>query len=469
MPSIPYGSRTYRRENGNFPELSLINMFLERALTSENQVALLSRLGLGLLATMPGSAFNIVGMYSKLGTLSGDVFTITRSATASDGKLHRGTTAISGTVGVPGPVSFAGGFGELLIAAGALLSRYNGTAHNNPSFPDGANVRAVEFIGSLFVVVRADTSGKFYWSAPLDGNSWDALDFATAEREPDSLLDVKALGDNIWLFGQQSIESWAHTGDADLPFTRIEQVAFDQGIMATGCVVPADNTLFFIGSKRVVYRLGQVPERISDHGIEERLAASTNARLFTFWYQGHEFVCMRLDDETLVYDCSTQEWTEFQSSEGNWIVAYAAMQGKTAYLGHATTGQIMGWSEWDDMGAALERRFAVAQQLDDPLSVDRLQLWVNSGQSDVLEGQGSEPLVEMRYSQDAGQTWSAWEATDLGNASIGGTGAYRTVPEWRALGMFDFPGMIFEFRLTDPVPFRVSAVKINEKGGGRSR
>jgi hypothetical protein len=48
-------------------------------------------------------------------------------------------------------------------------------------------------------------------------------------------------------------------------------------------------------------------------------------------------------------------------------------------------------------------------------------------------------------------------------------GGYRTVPEWRALGMFDFPGALFEFRVTDPVPFRVSAVKVNDPAGGRQR
>jgi hypothetical protein len=196
------------------------------------------------------------------------------------------------------------------VAEGAL---------NDVAFPDTANVRAVCFIGSLFVAVRGDTSAKFYWSAPLNGNSWNALDFATAEREPDSLLDIMNLGDNIWLFGQQTIESWAHTGET-LPFSRNEQVAFDQGIMDTGCVCAADNSLFFIGSKRIVYRIGEVPERISDSGIEERIADSTTARLFTFWMEGgHEMVAMRLDTETLLYDCSTREWCEFQTEQGQWI------------------------------------------------------------------------------------------------------------------------------------------------------
>jgi hypothetical protein len=458
VPSVQYGAGAYRRTEGNFPELKLINMYLEAAKTSEQGVALLSRPGLGLLATNGSGPIN--GMFCKAGTLNGDVFSISGTT------LYRGTTSL-GSVSAAGSgvASWAGGYGELLFTRGSTLKRYNGSALSSPVFPDSASVRAVCFIGSLFVAVRADTSAKFYWSAPLDGSTWDALSFATAEREPDSLLDIMNLGDNIWLFGQQTIESWTHTGEADLPFSRIEQIAFDQGIMDTGCVCAADNSLFFIGSKRIVFRIGEVPERISDSGIEERIAASTTARLFTFWMEGgHEMVAMRLDTETLLYDCSTKEWCEFQTAQGQWIVAHAAMQGKTAYFGHQTTGQLMGWSEWDDMGVELERRLSFAQQLDEPASIDVIRVWANCGQTPLLTGQGTDPMIELRLSDDAGNTWGDWQDDRLGIQ-----GEYRCVPEWRAQGMADFPGILGEIRVTDPVPFRLSAIKVNDQGGGRSR
>lgn len=451
MPSIAYGTGCYRRDLGNFPELVLINMFVEQAKTSEQGIALQSRPGLGLLATAGTGPIN--GMFCKAGTLSGAVFSISNTT------IYSATTSV-GSIAGTGVASWAGGFGELLVTRGTTCRRWNGTTLSNVTFPDAANVRAVTFIGSLFVAVRGDTSGKFYWSAPLDGTTWDALDFATAEREPDSLLDIAALGDNIWLFGQSTIETWAHTGDATLPFTRFEQVAFDQGIMDTGCVVPADNTLFFIGSKRMVFRVGDVPERISDNGIEERLHDATTARMFTFWYHGHEFVCIRTNTETLAYDCSSKQWCEFQTSQGNWIAAHAAMSGKTAYFGHATTGSLMGWSEWDDMAASLERRLSFAQQLDEPAEINCIRLWVNSGATDVV----ADPQIELRLSDDAGNTFSAWEAEDLGT-----TGDFRNVPEWRAMGTFDFPGVLGEIRVTDAVPFRLSAIKINDEKGDRSR
>jgi hypothetical protein len=461
VPSIAYGTGAYRRTNGNFPELKLINMYVEKSETSENKIALLSRPGLGELVVNGSGPIN--ALLSKKGTLNGDVFSISGSA------LYRGTSAVaSGTIAGTGPASMDGNATELLITRGSTMRSYADTGTPgiaNVAFPDGSAVRAVCFIGSLFVAVRGDTQfpGRFYWSDLLDGRTWDALNYATAERESDALLDIAPLGDNVWLFGAQTIEAWSHTGAADLPFTRLENVAFDKGIMATGCVAKADNGLFFVGSNRSVYRVSDVPQRISDHAIEERILASATAKLFTFQHEGHEFVVLRLDTETLAYDCATQEWCEMQSSGGQWIVSCACMVDDVAYLGHSSTGQIMGWSEWDDLGQPLERRFTAAQQLDAPYSINSVKLWVNAGQTALLEGTGSEPIIEMSFSDDAGNTWSAWEAD-----SLGATGDYRAVPEWRALGQFDFPGAIMDFRCSDPVPLRISAVKINDPGGKRA-
>lgn len=448
MPSVLYGGGSYERLNGNFPPLQLINMYVEQAKTSEGGVALLSRPGLGLLATVTFGA--VVGMFSKRGTFGGDVFSVAGS------NLHRGTSNLGSVLG-SGFRRFAGSDTELVIAGGGAAQSYNGTNLASISFPDTANVVSVCFIGSLFIYIRA-SSGRFYWSSLLDGRTVNALDYATAEREPDYLLDVLPLGDNIWLFGQQTVEAWAHTGDADLPFTRLENVAFDKGIMETGACVRADNSIIFVGSDRSVYRVSDVPERISDHSIEERIIASATCSCFTFKREGHEFVAFRLASETLIYDCATREWCEFQSSGGQWIAQSGCMVDKVAYFGRSAAGELMGWDEWDDMGSAMERRFSFAQQLDTPMSVNSIKLWCNPGQSP-----GSS-TVSLRTSRDAGQTWSDWEATTMG-ASLD----YRTVPEWRALGMFDFPGLLGEVKTEGGIPFRISAVKLNDPNGGRSR
>jgi hypothetical protein len=456
MPSIAYGSGAYRRTDGNFPELVLINMLVEKSKTSEQGAAIISRPG--LVSAFENGTGPINGLFAKKGTLSGDIFSI------SNATLFRATASI-GAISGSGYASFAGGYGEVLVTRGATLHSYNGTNLANSTFAGDSsnNVTACCFINSVFVAIEAG-SARYYWSANLDGRTWDITHFATAEREPDSLLDVAALQNNLWLFGENTVEVHADTGGADARFTPNEAMGYNIGIMATGCVAQADNSLFFIGSNRSVYRCAEVPEVISDNSIDERILASSTASLFTYQWEGHEFVCVRLDDETLEYDISTGEWCEAQSVQSNWFAHNACMVDKTVYFGSDADGNVLNYGGWDDLGSEEERRFTAYAAIDAPTVINSLKLWANSGETDVLNGQGSAPQVEMRSSDDAGETWSEWESDDLGAA-----GEYRQVPEWRALGMFDFPGAMFEFRVTDPVPFRVSAVKINDPNGGRSR
>lgn len=456
MPDLAYGTSAYSRAYGSLPPLTLINLYVESAKTSSGGVCLQSRPG--MTESFTAGSGPVTGMFAKAGTFGGDLFTL------SDLALYR-EQALLGSIAGTGASRFAGGYDEVLVTRGGTLYSYNGTDLVDSGFTGDASnsVTSVCFINSSFVAIEAN-SARFFWSAPLDGRDWDVLHFATAEREPDALLDCARLGNNLWLFGQNTVEAWADGGDATARFTSIPSVLFDKGIRATGCVTDADNSLFFISEDSLVYRIGEVPEPISDFGIVEKIAASATARLFSFWQGGHEFVAVRLDAMTLLYDCSTQQWCEFQTDGGNWAAAHAAMKGGEAYLGHGSTGQVMVFDGWDDLGDELLREFTAATELTQGVPFDNLILWANAGQTDVLSGQGSDPVVELQTSSDAGNTW-----TDFDGAPLGAAGDYRTIPEWRRLGMFDFPGMMARFRVTDPVPFRVSGVKVNEPLGGRSR
>ncbi len=461
MPSLSYGTGAYQRDTGNLPPLRLINMFVEKARTSENQIALQSRMGLSVSFTRGTGPIDaeIAGQ----GNFAGSLFTVSGSTLYKDG------TAITGTIAGSGRASIAISDTEVAIVRGGTAYSYNGTDLAAIAFPDSADVKSVCFINGRFVFIRDDTQ-QFYWSDILDARTVGALAFASAERQPDRLLDCLARGDTLLLLGTETCELWNNDGSsADLPFSRIEQVVFDVGIIGTGAVTAADNSIYWIGSDAVLYRMGETPQRVSDHWLEEKIAASVSWALFTIKWQGHVWIVIRLDTSTYVHDVGTQEFWEAQTNGGQWSVNCSATVGTTTYLGSDTDGSVFTFSGWDDDGVELERRFTAALQLDQPLSVDNVRLWANVGQSAVLSGSGSAPVVEMRSSRDAGETWTDFDDAGLGNAALGGTGAYRTVPEWRRLGMFDFPGLIAEFRVTDPVPFRVSAVKANEPLGGRSR
>ena len=71
---------------------------------------------------------------------------------------------------------------------------------------------------------------------------------------------------------------------------------------------------------------------------------------------------------------------------------------------------------------------------------------------DVKAGVGNadepNPVMELRYSDDGGNTWSSWRSQLLG-----ATGEYSTRCVWNRLGTSR--GRVFEFRMTDPCEFQV--------------
>jgi hypothetical protein len=457
MPRVLFGTGAYRRDAGHFAEIRCVNMFAEATPTAEGNVALISRWGLLASATRGNGPADAV-MW-KDGVFGGALFVV------SGGNLYRDGDLL-GAIGGTGPVSFAFSDNELVLTRGGAAYSYNGTNLAAVAFPDDANVTAVAFVAGLFVYARAG-SAKFYWSAVLDGRTVNALDFATAESSPDPLLDLAIMRGNLYLLGSATIETWFPTGDIDLPFTRVDQRLYPQGVIGTGCAVPLDNTLFLIGSDALVYRLGEVLERLSDHGIEERVQDSSAFKAFSIETEGHKFFCIRLGVGTWAYDAATQQWCEFASyGRDNWRAQCAVSVGTTVYLGDDEEGTVWTLTEAaEDDGEIMDSRWTAGFRISGGIQhVDNLHIEANVGWTEYLAGQGQNPVIEMRASRDAGATFGDWRSS-----SLGAQGKYRNRARWTRLGLFDFPGALFEFRVTDPAPRRVSGVFLNEPGGGRSR
>lgn len=458
--NIDYGAAAYSRERGNLPELPLINMFVESAKTEPGQVCLQSRPGLEDNGVTSGAG-PVAGIFQKDGVLSGDLFTV------SAGNLYRAGVLV-GAIGGSGTVSMAGNEIGLVINAGADVYYYDGTTLALADFPDNADVCKVYEIAGRFCAIRSGTQ-KRYWTETLETAlvagilTFNALDFASAENEPDQLIDACVVDDKEILGGRETIEFWSKTGDSDLPFSPIEGLVFEKGVKATGCLVPFDNTAVFVSGDGLVYRCSNVPQRISDAGIEERISGSATASLFTFFFEGHEFLCLRLDTCTMAYNGQTRQWCEFASDgETNWI-ARCAVPGPI--FGSAVDGKTLAFGDThSDLDRVLERRFRAGIALDEgSVSIDNIRLRCNPGQASI-SGDYTDPVIEMRVSRDGGNSWGDWKPTKLGVQ-----GAYRQRVEWRALGMFDDPGFLAEFRVTDPVAFRMSGVTVNNRGGGRAR
>lgn len=453
MADIQYGKGAYSRARGNLPDLPLINMFVESSPTQGGGVTLQSRKGLEEIASLGNGP--VRGVFQRDGALGGVRFVV------SGNQVYAGSTLL-GTIEGSGPVSMAASETEMVITAGGPIYRTNGATLTQPVFPDGAYVTAVCFLAGYFLGIRAGTQ-QFYWSDVLDATTWDGLSFASAENEPDHLRDCIVVDDMLVLLGSETVEFWPKTGDADIPFAPIAGRVFEQGVIATGCAVSTDNSFFWVGNDKIVYRNGNTPEAISDDGIVERAATSATFAMFLIEDERHKFLCCRFDGCTMAYDITTGQWCEFASwGLGNFRVQ-CAISGPV--MGSAIDGRLYRFSGYQDAGGVLERRWRGGFPLTGgSAQINNVRATCNSGQTPFLTGPYTDPQIEMRLSNDYAQTWTDWEG-----GSLGEQGNYRALPEWRALGIADAPGVLFEWRVTDPVPVRFSGAQINERGGGRQR
>lgn len=458
MPDLAMSRGVRRRDRGSLRPSVLFNMFLEVDAEAPDGFARQSRQGLGEYASVGSGPIN--GLFARKGVFGEALFTI------SDATLYRASTSL-GTIAGTGAASFAAGStvssSELLVTRGTTAYSYNGTNLAAISFPAG-NVKAVGFLGGYFVGVREGTN-RFYWSASQDGRTWDGLDFAAAESAPDELLDVYIVNDGLWLMGAETVEFWQLTG-SDPPFARVEGFLLKKGITATGCAAEADNTLFWWGHDNRIYRAAQgAPQGVSDSGIEERLESSVLRDMFSFSYEGAVFVAVRTDTGTFILNIGTGSWSEYGTHGRDvWAISCSAMVGDAPVFGDDDGQTIRAFDSdnWADSDI-LERRFSAGFRLPGgTITVHRIGIDGNPGDTPLLSGQGSDPVVEIRSSRDNGKSWGAWRS-----APLGAQGRYRQRIEKRRWGLFDTQGGLFEMRVTDPVPFRASRVFANEPSGGR--
>jgi hypothetical protein len=473
MVAIPFGRTSYQRENGNMPRLRLVNMITEAAPTNPEGSVLISRLPMlnsDTIGTGP-----VDGIFQKNGVLEGDTFVVSGTSLYRDGVS---VGSIPGT----GLVKFAASATELVVVRVSTGIAYSYKPADASPFvtvalADGdrpvIGYRSVAFISGLFVYV-AITDGTvpnhyFFWSAPYDGRDIDDLDFAAAESEPDELLDILGVGDNAYLLGSSSGEVWQLTGAAALPFSRISQRQLGRGVIATGCAQAMDNTVFFVGSDRIVFRMEEVANRISDHGIEERIRNSTSWRTYQYAYEGHLYLCIRLDTETLVHDVSSGAWLEASTyGLGNFAALCAVTIDGVPQFGMSFTGtgEIHAFGAYgttDGNAAAFERVFHAGMPIaDGGKPISNVIVEANAGATPLDSGPGADPRIEMRFSRDGGRTFSSWRESRLG-----AKGEYRRIARFGACGYFGPPGALFEFRCTENVPLRISRVGVNETLSGR--
>ena len=351
----------------------------------------------------------------------------------------------------------------ITMSSGALAEISDGEFTTAP--------KTVIFIDGYFAVNVGGT-GQWQISSLNDGTAWDATDVTTAESSPDDLRALFEDHGEVCAMGDTSIDVYRNTGNADFPFERVQ--ALEAGLAAAFSVAKIDNRLMWLGRDEhgegmVWVANGYNPQRVSTHAIERAIASYgviEDAIAFTYQQEGHSFYQLTFPtgNATWVYDVASSAalgypvWHErayrnpgTASNERHRANCHMHFFGRHV-IGDYQNGKLysLNLDAYDDAGNP--RRWvrvwrALSERDQDPLKtlcIHKLQLDGEVGIG-LATGQGSDPQVMLRVSEDGGHTWSSeiW-------AGLGAAGEYGTRVLFEQLG--EGQDLVFELSGSDPVP-----------------
>lgn len=272
MIPVPLGLMSHVRNRADEVPINLINRFFEKNPTNlEEQVALIERPALVEFEEQgdgPGRR-----LYTEPGFSDGDLFHVSGEELFKYHRETNGDITASQITGLidnnPYAPDMAATDTYLWITDGVDLQYTDGTAALTAiATPDDIPMISLDVFNQYVLCVQGN-SDRFYWIQP-GAIVIDPLDFATAERFPDKILQVRVVGDEFWLLGEKSIEVWRATGDGDAPFQRIEGRAFNFGVFGGTGTRMKDTSVMLTAHDGTVFNIAGTPTAVSDPSVAER-------------------------------------------------------------------------------------------------------------------------------------------------------------------------------------------------------
>lgn len=367
-----------------------------------------------------------------------------------------------GQIDGSGRVSMADNGTQMLV----LVPGGNGYIYNHVTdsfaqitdadFTANGNPQQVVYIDGYFCLTT--DSKKFIVSALNDGLSYNALDFGTAESDPDEIVAPVVFKNQLFIGGSQTIEAFQNIGGADFPFQRTG-LFLSKGISSPFSIQSIQDTFVFVGAganeSPAIWALnGNSVAKISTTAIDKELSELTEtqiADIFSWAYaeKGAYFVGFALPGTTLVYDTISKRWHERKSFVDGSLGAYRVTALVRAYnqlwAGDLVDGRIglLDQDTYTEYGTEI-RRTIVTQPFQNNMEsfvVPELELTVESG---VGNADAVDPQVGLERSTDA-KVWS-----DMRLRSVGKVGEYNRRVIWNRNGRasrFE----LFRFTISDPV------------------
>ncbi len=377
----------------------------------------------------------------------GDVYRITTGAPEIYGHIPNGSSR----------VTFAANQTQVAICDGAnLYLSVSGGAFTAVATDAFTGAGSIAQLDSRLVVAEADTD-RFFVSAPNDFAAITALDFASSESAPDRIVRVFVDHREVWLFGTSTIEVWNNQGGEAFPFARFGGAAFEIGCYAGATIAAADNTVFWLGDDKIVYKAeAYQPKRVSSEPIELLLSEVDASTAYAFFYatSGHKFYVLTVPGAfSVAYDVATGAWHKLQTfGFPEWRVFGSQSRPNSYILTDTGISRLVEGLSTDE-GAILERGGR-----SPPIHSGGRRFIVNAYHLDCEVGRanlGSNPEIMLTVSRD-GELFG-----NERRRGLGAIGEYSRRAVWRGLGVAR--EMHMQFSVTDPVPLKIMGASMQAR------
>ena len=323
-------------------------------------------------------------------------------------------------------------------------------------FPTGNIVPGTAYFDTYVFVMTED--GKIWNSEPNDPTKWDALNYITAEAEPDKGVALAKHFNYLLAFGQWSTEFFYDAAQPiGSPLLPNPTFRIEFGCANGNSVVEMQQTVVWVAvgrnTGRTVLMLdGTRPVQISDVSVERILNQSSlqNVRSYSLKISGHYFYVLNLldDDLTLVCDIKSKQWSIWTSFVNNQETildgVFYTSYNNEAYALDNDNGVLYNISEHTYTDQVGPIQFRIRTPLIDANSTKRKFI----GRLEIV-GDKIGATLRIRHTDDDYQNWSQYRNVDLN--------ATRSVLYQNG----SFRRRAYEYFCTDNQPIRLQACEMD--------
>lgn len=328
----------------------------------------------------------------------------------------------------------------------------------NDILPDDQTPVGVTLVGGYFIVWTSD--GKMY-SSDLNSTTFQALNFATAESDPDGLTACIGVQNTLYAIGSKSTEVWQIDGSTGFPLSRIPGASLRFGSLSQHTVREIDNDVYFVGNDNAVHQArGYDTKPVSTKVISELIETESDKSAivaFTHTRNDEKFYCLQGTGWTREYNTKSGFWHDrFTDTENQWRAIHHAKAWNRDFFGDRITGDIHegDYSIYTEQGEPMVWGFQTTHLHAQPnaLEFTGMYLDMETGHSALND----ESEVMLKWSDDHGRTWKGERRLSLGKQ-----GEYTKRVKTGHMGQCKPAGRVFWLGISDPVVRAVNEVSIS--------